>query len=194
MTAFTSRTSNCLYAAIDAGKSSATRRVSAPGKVGFDGRCGLLDPAQLLDVLGNVLPRCVEQREHADAAAQVGPALEQQPERLQPPRHVLRRVGAVDSEDQQLRPLGLQLALAGEHRLAARQALELGRVDRDRMRGHTPFVRLEPEAAAGVEERAPPALGVEAGDVAREQPFVDRADDRLRQHRPLARRRPRECA
>ena len=32
MTAFTSRTSNCLYAAIDAGKSSAMRSVSAPGK------------------------------------------------------------------------------------------------------------------------------------------------------------------
>ena len=31
MTAFTSRTSNCLYAAIDAGKSSAIRSVSAPG-------------------------------------------------------------------------------------------------------------------------------------------------------------------
>ena len=190
MTAFTSRTSNCLYAAIDPGKSSAIRSVSAPGKRSLDRGRRRLDPLPLLDVLRDRLTGGVEQGEHADLAAQVGTALEQQAERLEAARHVLRRVGAIDAQDQPLRARGFQLPLAGQHGLAERERLELGRIDRDRVRGDVPLVELEPETGAGVEERAPPALRVETRDVAGEQPLVNGTHDALRQHRPVARADP----
>ena len=54
--------------------------------------------------------------------------------------HVLRRIGAVDAQDQPLRARGFQLALARQHGLAQRKRIELRRIDRDRVRGDVPLV------------------------------------------------------
>ena len=52
------------------------------------------------------------------------------------------------------------------------------------MRGHEHAVRLELELGTGGQERLAPALGMEADDVVRQQPVVDRVHDRGRQDRP----------
>ncbi len=184
MTAFTSRTSNCLYAAIDWGKSSATRARSAPGK-----RSSRAAAAASMRRSSSTYSG-ISWREGSSSASmptrprRSGPALEQEPEGLEPSDDVLRRIGAVDPEDHRLGPRGDQLALAREHRFALSQARELVRIDRDRMRRHERAARVEAQARAGREKRASPALGVEADDVVGEQPAVDRRHDRGGQHRP----------
>ena len=186
--ALTSRTSNCLYAATDAAKSSAIARSigiqpSRPNR-SFT-RAGLaLDRAEVLGVLGDVLPRRVEQREHADAPVQLGVRLQEQLERPQAADDVLRRVGAVDAQNEPLRPRATIRRSARAPR-RSRELVELRRVDRDRMRGHEPSARrrrppvLEVASAPTIPSHARRKFrrqraGVEADDVVGEQAVVDR--------------------
>ena len=85
------------------------------------------------------------------------------------PRDVLGRVGPVDAEDHRLGSRVEQIALPLEHRRAHCQRRELVRVDRDRMRGDERVAGVEAQRAARRLERLPPAIRVEADDVAAEQ-------------------------
>jgi hypothetical protein len=118
--------------------------------------------------------------------------------------HVLRGVGAVDSQDEDLGPLCLERLLRGAHHLAPCEPLELGRVDRDgteanrrrapaerHLVGGKVDLRVRQVGAAPEEVRAP-AARVEADDVVREQALVDRTPDAVGQHGPVVGLRPRD--
>ena len=92
---------------------------------------GALDRAQVLGVLGNVLARRVEEREHPYAAVQLGMVLQEQLVGAEAAHDVLGRISAVDPDDQELRALGLELRLLFAHALALRKVGELRRVDGD---------------------------------------------------------------
>ena len=121
MTAFTSRTSNCLYAA--------TRRGSRRRSASVERSAGSAPRPRRPRPRSAAAPRRTPGSPAAtgraarasDAAAQVRAALEQEPERREAARHVLRRIGAVDAEDQLLRPARDELALALEHRPSRRR-------------------------------------------------------------------------
>jgi len=74
-----------------------------------------LDRRHVLDVLGNRLPRRIEQRVEPRPAAPLGIGVEQHAERFEAAHDVLRRVGSIDPEDKLLRPRRRDLLLLGEH-------------------------------------------------------------------------------
>ena len=98
----------------------------------------------------------------------------------------------------------LELRFEPSHLVAVGEILELAGIDGDRARGDEgppASVRADAaiEVAVGVEqvaaraqEAAAPAMRVEADDVVREQPVVDRVPDRLGKHAPDVRLRPRD--
>ena len=105
-----------------------------------------------------------------------GVALEQSPERLEPADGVLRRIRAVDANDEDLGTVLLELVPAPTDRLAGRERVELGGVDGDRVRVRH-LLRILPateEGLAGCNEGRAPLLGVEPHAVAREEALVDR--------------------
>ena len=69
-----------------------------------------LDRADVLGVLGDLLPRRVEQREQADAAVHLRMRVEVELERAEAAHDVLRRIGAVDAQHELLRPVLRELA------------------------------------------------------------------------------------
>jgi hypothetical protein len=123
-------------------------------------------------------------------------------ERAKAADDVLRRIGAVDAEDELLRPARDELPLGGEHSVATRQLVELGRIDGDRMHRHerplpVPCRRALGEVGLGAgeigrgpQEVEPPAVGVEADHVVREHALVNRAPDRVGEDVPVVRLRP----
>src|ERR671934_381096 len=165
---------------------------------------GALDRAQILGVLGDVLAGRVEEGQHRHPPVHLRVLVEVELEGAEATDDVLRRVGAVDAQDEELRPALGDLALGGEHGRARRELLELVRVDRDRVRSDedppAPVlgaleVGLEGRAEdveAAAEEIPPPAARVEADDVVREHAVVDRAPDGLGEHVPVVRLRPRD--
>src|SRR5881394_3937793 len=95
--------------------------------------------------------------------------LEQEPEGIEAAHDVLRRVDAVDAQDQLFRPPRLDLRLSLEHDRIVGATRELVRVDADRVRDDAG--RAEParhEALDAVEEVPTPAVRVEADDIVRE--------------------------
>src|SRR5437588_10330146 len=94
-----------------------------------------LDRSEVLGVLGNLLPRGVEKREHRHAPVHLRMLVEVELEGPKAANDVLGRVGAVDSKDEELRPSRHDLALGGEQVRARRELLERVDVDRARMRG-----------------------------------------------------------
>ena len=88
---------------------------------------------EVVHVLGNLLPRGVEQCEQHDAAAKLRIALEQPPECLEAADRVLRGIRAVDAHHEDLRAIRLEVGAARPDRVTARELLELGSVDRDRV-------------------------------------------------------------
>src|SRR5205823_11671301 len=118
-----------------------------------------LDGAEVFRVLGNVLTGWVEQREHRNPPVHLGMLLEVGLKGAKAAHDVLRRVRAVDPEDEELRPSHLELGLEPAHLVALGQLLELERIDGDRPRGDecTPLsIRAEArvEVAVRVEEVA----------------------------------------
>ena len=117
---------------------------------------------------------------------------------------VLRRIGAVDAEDQLLGAPLDQVALGGQNLVALGKVFELRDVDRDRMGsdpcapppvvgGAVDEVRVRTdEVARGAQEVHAPAVCVEADHVVREQAVVDRLPHRPRQDVPVVRLRPRD--
>src|SRR5581483_11529337 len=151
-----------------------------------------LDGGCVLRVLGDVLARGGEHRDEADLAVQLGMPLEEQPERLEAAHDVLRGVAPVDAEDELLGPAGDERGLPLEHRRVVPQALELVRVDADRTGDDARGAMRGDEAVGALEERAAPALGVEADDVVGEQPRVDRRGEIGRERIPGVRLLPRD--
>src|SRR5579862_9615240 len=112
-------------------------------------------------------------------------SLEEQREGLKAAHDVLRRVEAIDADDELLRPPRDERRFALEHRGVVPQPPELAGVDADRMRDDSRgATMLGNEALDAGEERAAPALGVEADDVVREQSLVDRDAQLFRQRVP----------
>ena len=175
-------------------------------KRSFAAAGGALDRAHVLRVLGDVLAGRVEEREHPDPPVHLRMGVEVELERPEAAHDVLRRVGAVDAEDQVLGPRlprcrPLRRARAS---LVASSSNSAGSTEIGRTRTRTHTVRrygprrarevdLGPDHVLAAAEEVPrPALGVEADDVVREQALVDRAADRLGQHAPVVGLRPRD--
>jgi hypothetical protein len=150
------------------------------------------------------LARRVEQREHGNLAVQLRVVLEQALERAETPDDVLRRIGAIDPEDELLRAVLQELPLQLKDLGARRELVELRGVDRDRMVGreHSATVVLGgavlevalgvDDVHAGAEEVLAPAVGMEADDVVCQQAVVEGNADRFRQHAPVVRFGPRD--
>ena len=83
-TAFTSRTSYCLYAATERGKLSATCRSISGREPRVHVRGRPLDRRDVLDVLGDRLARRIEQREHRARPRHSGCVVEQDAESSRP--------------------------------------------------------------------------------------------------------------
>ena len=125
-------------------------------------------------------------------------------ERTEPAHDVLRRIRAVDAEDQLLGPALHERSLRREHRLALGERVELAHVDGDRVRGDANLprsvldgaahvvARRADEVLAAAQEAAAPAQRVEPDDVVREDPLVDLLADLEREHVPVVRLRPRD--
>ena len=92
-----------MYAATDFAKSSAISQVDRPPaallEAIVDAARLALDRTEILRVLGDVLPRRVEQREHPDSPVQLGMRVEIELERTEAADDVLRRIGPVDAHD-----------------------------------------------------------------------------------------------
>ena len=71
------------------------------------------DLVHVLDVLVDVLPAGHQEGEECHPLGQLRVVLEHGVERLEAPQHVLRQVGAVDPQDEELAPLPLELLLDG---------------------------------------------------------------------------------
>ena len=146
----------------------------------------------------------IEQREHPDPPVHFRMLGEEHPECLEAADDVLGGIGAVDPQDQPIAADPLEIARLGEHVGAAGQLVELGGVDRDRVRGDkgaAPGVldrsRVDVDVGAEnsldrSEEVLAPALCVEPDHVVCQQPFVDRAGSLVRQHGPAGRVGPRD--
>ena len=117
--------------------------------------------------------------------------VEVQLERTEPAHDVLRGVGAVDAYDETFRASRDDLTLGCEHRVALSERVELRRIDGDRGRHRLVRHVLPEQLARAVDEVPPPAVGMKADDVVRDQPLVDRAAHRPRQHAPAVGLRPR---
>jgi hypothetical protein len=63
-----------------------------------------LDPLQVLLILRHVAARWHQLRDEADALAELGVLLEKGVERREAAQHVLREVGSIDTQDQELAP------------------------------------------------------------------------------------------
>jgi hypothetical protein len=70
-----------------------------------------LDALEVLRVLGHVGPRRHELRDERDLLVELGVLLEEEVERREPAQDVLRQVGAVDAQDQEVAPAPQQLVL-----------------------------------------------------------------------------------
>ena len=153
---------------------------------------GALDRGAVVHVFGNLLARGVEQREQPDASFERRHALEQAAERLEAPDRVLRGVGAIDAEHKDLRAFVRERFLPLADTVAGDERVELLSVHGDgiRMRDALGIPAPIEQGATAVDEGGAPVLGVEAGAVAREQPFVDRVGDVAREHRPRVRTYP----
>ena len=88
----------------------------------------------VVHVLGNLLARGVEQREQTDPAVERGCTFEQEPERLEAPDRVLRGVGAVDAEHQDLGALGCERVPPLADAVAGGERIELLGVHGDGIR------------------------------------------------------------
>ena len=162
--AFTSSTSKSLYAATACGKLSLDLQVDRHPAVLLEAVVDAprlaLDRAEVLGVLGDLLPRRVEQREQPDAAVHLRVRVEVELERAEAAHDVLRRIGAVDAQDR-ASPAAARASAspAASTAVALRELVELARVDGDRRRR---------------DDDAPPVV---ADDVAR--PVGHGADDVL---------------
>ena len=117
---------------------------------------------------------------------------------------VLRGVGPVDAEHELLRAPGHESRLPLEHAGIVAEPVELRRIDADRSgddpRRATPVLDrpglpVDPRSEQPLrreQERAPPALGVEADDVVCEQPLVHGHPQLGRQRVPVVGLRPRD--
>ena len=106
-----------------------------------------MDLAQVLRVLGNLLTRGIEQREHADSAVHFGMRPEVELEGAEPTNDVLGRVGPVDAQHELLRTRLHELAFRGADRRAGRELFELCRIDGDRCRERS-HVRIRSDDVA----------------------------------------------
>ena len=204
--AFTRRTSYCLYAATARGRLSSIRTSSgsqSEAEAIVDRPCGALDGAEVLRVLGDVLARRIEQREHGHASCSLGMRFEEELVGAEAANDVLRRVRAVDADDEELCAARPRCLLLNADGLAPRELVELGGIDGDRPHARTSSGRSaeplrsrnrppRPDVLAGPQEVPPPALRVEADHVVRQQALVDRAPDRLGQDAPVVGLRPRD--
>ena len=133
-----------------------------------------------------------------------GCALEQQRERAEAAHDVLRRVGAVDAQ-RRAAPAGAAASSrsrssTGVARRRARRtpaaSTEIGVARHARVRpacrAPSPSRSRRAESVGARLEVPPPARGVEADDVVREQPVVDRLAQPRRQHVPVVALRPRD--
>ena len=147
---------------------------------------GALDRPQVLGVLGDVLAGRVELGKHRHPALPLGMVGEEEPERLQAADDVLRRVGAVDAQDDLLGPPLAQRLALGEHALVGGAAGRTppgrprsgARARARRGRRWCTVCRLEVDVGVGelvdaVQEVDDVARGVQADDVARQQRVVD---------------------
>ena len=135
--------------------------------------------------------------------AHLGVLVEVELERAEPAHDVLRRIRAIDADDQLLGPVRHERALRREHGFALRERVELAHVDGDRVRGDANLprsvvdgaalvvARRAHEVLAAAQEAAAPALRVEPDDVVREDSLVDLLTDLEREHVPVVRLRPR---
>src|SRR5262249_59120189 len=88
---------------------------------------------------------------------------------------VLRRIRAVDADDEELRPGGDYAPLLGEDGRALAELVELRSVDPDRVHGAR---RVGARDLLGaLDEAAAPTLRVEADGVVRAEALVNRAPD-----------------
>ena len=184
MIAFTSRTSNCLYAATDCGKSSATRSWSAPGK-----RSSRAAAAASMRCSSSTYSG-ISCREGSSRASMPTRPRRSGRRSSRSPKASSPRTTFFDGSVRSTRRIIVSGREATSSRSRSstaslsREARELVRIDRDRVRRDERAARVEAQARARGEKRAPPALGVEADDVVGEQPGVDRGHDRSGQHRP----------
>ena len=131
-------------------------------------------------------------------------ALEEQAESAKAAHDVLRRIGPVDAEDELLGAPRHESRLPLEHSGIVAEPVELRRVDADRVHNRPgraatvldrPGLPVDPRAEQPLhreQERPPPALGVKADDVVREQPLVHGDPQLGRERVPVVRLRPRD--
>ena len=169
----------------------------------------LADRGGVLGVLADGGPRRRVDGHEADRRTELRVAVQQLLEGEEAAERVLRRFDAVGAHDHPRVAGPLETSL--ETRLPVGHALGPGEpgkavgIDRDRIRrdADPPVapadrapVTVDPgvahEARDGVQELVGVAVGLEADDVAAQQPLADRAADALGQHLPDARRRPRD--
>ena len=181
--ALTNSTSYSLYAATERGEVVGDlehdRQPAVPAEPLVDAARRVARSRRVRRVLRDVLPRRIEQREHPDPAVRLRMALEEQLERLEAADDVLRRIGAVDAEDQSARGGSARApACRASTVVAPGELVELGAC-RPRSGARCTRGQRRPlaERCAGdrVEEVLAPAVRVEADDVVRQQALVERA-------------------
>ena len=88
-----------------------------------------LDLVDVLDVLGHVLAAGLQVGEEGDAVVELGMLLKEHVEGLEAPQDVLGKVGAIDTHDERVTAVSLQLSFAGLDLRSGGKALEVVDVD-----------------------------------------------------------------
>src|SRR5262249_23938976 len=114
--------------------------------------------------------------------------LETQREGAEAADDVLRRIRAVDADDEELRPGGDDAPLLVEDGRALAELVELLSVDPDRVHGARRAGACD--LLGALDEAAAPALRVEAHDVVRAEALVNRPPDVRWERVPVVRLRP----
>ena len=198
ITGFTSSTSYSRYAATRPGSRRARRGRPAPTRppeAVVDGRRRGLDREAVVHVLGNLLARGVEQRKQADPAPRAPGTRSSRRPNASNPRTAFFAGSARSTRRTRISGRSSRSAARRARTPSAvGECIELGGVDRDRVRVRD-ALRVGAAAEqrlAALDERGAPPLGVEADAVAGEQPLVDRAHDRGREDGPVVRPDPRD--
>ena len=146
----------------------------------------------------------MQERPELNLARELGVILEELLVREKTAHDVLRRIGAVDPDDQMLGPPVAELALFDQHAVREGEARRGCDLDRDRIVArvydpavdeHRALLVVDGEAEVLIarhQEVADVEARLKPDDVAPEQPFEDRVTHRARKHFPVLGGRPRD--